>query len=302
MLAMPSSAPEVHGRRNAARRPGKDRGDRKAAGACRGRDAAGRGHDVEVATKASITQAALEPREVAVHQRPDVGIERGRIEALVLAKLRQNLARRAHELAWTDRRNDGLGRELVRGIGIAVQETDGDGDVAPLWNACGESLDLGRIDGSQGRTIEEETLVDLDGARARYEGRRLLRADVIEDRPVRPPDLEHVPKALRHQHPDLGALAFEHGVGADRDAMHQPLDRTQVELHDREDVENGAGRVGGGRGRLGEGERACGLIVGNSVGEGAANVDADPKHGLASGHLPRNCGSRFSAKAATPSR
>ena len=209
--------------------------------------------------EASITQAVLEPREVAVHQWANVGIERGRIETLVLAKLRQNLARRAHELAWTDRGDDGLGRQLMLGIGIAVQETDGDGDVAPFWNACGEFLDLGRIDGSQGRTIEEETLVDLDGARAGYEGRRLLRTDVIEDRPVRPPDLEHVPKALRHQHPDLGALAFEHGVGADRDAMHQPLDRAQVQLHGREDLENGAGRVGGGRRCLGESECACGL-------------------------------------------
>jgi hypothetical protein len=74
-----------------------------------------------------------------------------------------------------------------------------------------------------------------------------LRADVIKDRPVRAPDLKHVPEALRHEHPHFRPFTFEHSVGANGDAMHQPLDRAEVELHGRQHIENGARGIVGCR-------------------------------------------------------
>jgi hypothetical protein len=225
-----------------------------------------------------FTQALLETGEIAVHQWPDVGIESRRIEALVLAKLWQDLGRSADEPAGKCRLYSGLCCNFVHAVGVAVQKTDRHCDIGMPRDASHQACERSTVESLCHRAVEQQPLVDLDGARAGHERRRLLRADVVEDGPVRAADLQHIAKSPGDEHPDLGALALDDGVRTDRDAVDEALDRGDVELQGGQDADNAARWIVGCRWHLREGERTGRFVIRDAVGERASDINTHQVH------------------------
>ena len=194
-------------------------GNRQPLGPLRGGNAAVRRHDEQVVLIGSIAQRYAQRIKVASHQRTDIRVQHRGAEALDLAELRQHIGRRAHEAIGPR----GLGacqrKLLVRGIGVAVQEADGNGDVGPVRNSGNPLVDLHGVDRLAHAAVEQQAFRHLERARPRRQRRRLQRAQIVQHGPVGPTDFQHVAEAPRHQHPDLGALLLKDRVGADGDAV-----------------------------------------------------------------------------------
>ena len=95
------------------------------------RDAAIRGHDVEVAVEPRLADAPVEPRDVVAHLRPDEGVHRRRREALELAELRGDVGRDGDERIRVLLEHDLAGAPLMRRVEVGEEEADRDrGDAA----------------------------------------------------------------------------------------------------------------------------------------------------------------------------
>ena len=119
------------GGQDAGRGTGLEHEDRPPGGVRLRGQAAGRLHDEQRGVDAQLVQAAPHRQQVGSHRRAHVGVDRGRRRALVLAPLRQDLARQRHlhprqlpaqECAAQERAD----LTLVLRVRIGVQQADGD--------------------------------------------------------------------------------------------------------------------------------------------------------------------------------
>ena len=146
---------QMDGRRDPASGSRQHGGNRQSSGSSGGRHTTGRRHDVEIASVAMFTQALLETGEIAVHQWSDVGIQSRRIEALVLAKLWQDLGRSADEPAGKCRLYSGLCCHFVHGVGVAVQETDRHCDIGLPRDASHQASEFSTVESLCHRAVEQ---------------------------------------------------------------------------------------------------------------------------------------------------
>ncbi len=94
---------------------------------------------------------------------------------------------------------------------------------------------------------------------------------------------DDIAMALCRQQPDPRTVAFDERVGRDRGAVHDPLgprqhrrrSDAQCRRQAVEPIDDAERRIGRGRRHLGEG-RAARLVDRDEIGEGAADIDADP--------------------------
>ena len=114
-------------------------------------------------------------------------------------------------------------------------------------------------------------------------------------------DLERIAEALGGQHPDLGALLLEDGVGGDGRAVHeqragaQQLRQRQVELLGGEPQHAQHAFAGIGRHRRClEDADGAGRVAQHHVGEGAADIDADAPRWCEGRRNGDHCGSELS--------
>jgi hypothetical protein len=287
-VALAREPPEVDRGGDASGRAREHRVHRIARGDLGRHDAAARRGDEHLATVVALRERPRERRQITAHLRPDVRVERRGAAALVLAELRQHVRGRRDEPARQHLGGDARRGLLVRGPRIAVEEADDErgGIVARVRaHACERSAHLVLAQRAEHRAVERHALVDLDDPRPRDERRRLLRAHVVEDRPVRAADLEGVAEAARGEHPHRRALSLEHGVGADGGAVNDAARGGEIDLELGEGVEQPDRGIRGHGRRLADLERAGCLVVDDDVREGAAHVDADPLH-----QAPRRAG------------
>ena len=119
---------DAAGQDGAAGRPGLDEAYREAGGRLEAGEAAARGHQVDRLGRSPARRSARSSRpQVARHQRLHVGVGDGRGGALVLARLRADLATTGVTLMpRTDLGQDRADALLVRGIGVGVDQRHGD--------------------------------------------------------------------------------------------------------------------------------------------------------------------------------
>ena len=212
-----------------------------------------------------------EPAQVAREHRAEVGIDRRRRRALVLAELRRHFVGRddvsiriaAAQLAR---------HRLLRGV-VPKGEEQRDGDR------------LG-IDIRQRAEVERDELAlragsttDPDAPVERYERRRMLGARPIEVRAGLPTEMKDVFEALVRDESGARAAAFEERIGRDRGAVSEAADRGRP---DGESSGDDRVLLALGRGHL----RDPDLAVGDEhcVREGPADVDPERTHGVILGH------------------
>ena len=245
--------------------------------------------DLQRVAVAEIGGAPVHAREIAGHQRADVGVERDRRGALVLAPLGHKLRRAGDE----EVRRDALDHRLDPLLVLGREEGPEEADRERLHAVCDQSVDrllsllLIQFDHHLAEAVHPlrhafDQVLGHDGV-----GLAALRdvddeADVAAGEPARAPhDVDNVVVALGGDEPDLGAPLLDDRVGADRGAVgqHRKLAAQHVKRPPElagDDVEGGDqpfAEVGRRGGRLASGN-AAGLVHHHAVGEGAADVDA----------------------------
>ena len=128
-------------------------------------------------------------------------------------------------------------------------------------------------------------------ARHQRLGRRLPEIVAIVLEPLA--HLQDVAVPFGRQEPDAGALALEQRIGGDGrtvdDALGLNEQRVEADAEHRrqalEAIHDAQRRIGRSGRRLGERDAASG-VKRDQVGEGAADVDADPVHGGGSSRPP----------------
>ena len=157
-----------------------------------------------------------------------------------------------------------------------MEEADGDRLDALLAQPGGELAALGVVERTHDRAVGRNALVQLEAEVPLDERRRLAPEEVVHVRDPEPAQLEHVAEAGGGDEGGQAAAPLEHGVRRDRRPVDDFGDRSCVRggesadrLHDRAVV---AGRR---REQLAQNDAAVGAVE-DHVGEGAADVDADP--------------------------
>ena len=146
------------------------------------RQTAVRLHQQQRRINVDAPELPLKAVEVFLDDRPYVGIDYGRRGALVLLDLGQHLRADAERDRRRDFRNGCLNHLLVHGIGIRVQQADGDRlDALPHQFLDGAG-DLRPSERTLDLSLGVDALVNLDTQIALDELRRLGPGDVIEAR------------------------------------------------------------------------------------------------------------------------
>ena len=152
-------------------------------------------------------------REISLDDRQHVGVQRDRAGPLVLAELGENVGRDADRDAGQCLSQDRPGPPFVRRVGIGVQKA-----YRHRRDPVG-AQPLG--DTAQAVLVERRDLVagGIEPAAhrmailARDERLGSCLADVVEARPVLPPDQQQVAKPLVRDEGDAGAAALKQRVG-----------------------------------------------------------------------------------------
>ena len=282
MLRRPGAAQHARGR------PRHERDDRHVRHHRRGRDAAVRPHDVEIARDAGLLQPVLEAAHVVANLGADEGVHRRGGEALELAELRRHPGRGGDEGLGPFLQHDGPRALLVRGVDVGEEEADHD-RLDPLLaqrsRGLAHAVLVQRLQHVALR--RHPPLLHGEAVAAAHQRARLPR-DVLHDGVVLGPlvtaDVDDVAVAGRGDHAGLGAVVLQHRVGRDRGAVEDVGDgfrRRGAPLAERGDACRSALRGVVRRGRHLVDRALARLAIGNDeVGEGAADIDADQLHGL----------------------
>ena len=249
------------------------------------RHAAVRLHDEDVARVAGLAEPVLEPAEVDPEGGPDIGIDHGGAEALVLLDLGEDLGRERDVDARHEPLEGAPRRLLVAGVAIGMEVAHRDRGAAGALEPLDARSQRAWVERRGDLAVEADPLLHAEPARARHErnGRRHAQVVAVLLEPFA--HLDHVAMSLGGQHADGGALALEEGIGRDGRAVDDEvrglqegakieavLAREQGQaLHDAERL------VLGRRGGLGHGDAAL-HVRRDEVGEGPAHVYPDAIH------------------------
>ena len=219
-VGVSAAGADIGGADRARRRARQRRLDRRAAHGARAGDAAARLHQEQRRGDAGFGDAPIQALDIGRHDRHDRGIEDGRHAALVLAEHRQHLARQRDERAGNLLGEDGGDAPLVRRVGVAVQQHDGD---------RADALRRDRPRGGAHRRLVERLELAAVGADAAADledalgGNGALRLHPGEQagaaRHVLAADLQHVLEAGGGDERGRRALALQDQVGRNRGAV-----------------------------------------------------------------------------------
>ena len=229
-----------------------------------------------------VQRGAFDPPAQLAHirggERHHGRVQDGRTRALVLTKLRVDIARDAHVRKVA--RQVLAQRALVLGVGVAVQQAYRHTlDVLAL-QACHELGDLIDLQRRLYRPVRGDPFGDLEPQPPRHRRRRLgRRLEIVEVQPARPRDLQHVPKSARGDQAHDRAAPLDDGVRHDRRTVRDRGDR--VIAGERLKAAHDAVRRAGRRRRDFAARQPARRRAHDNVGKGAADVDADAAAGHA---------------------
>ena len=113
---------------------------------------------------------------------------------------------------------------LVLGVGVGVQEADGDRLDALRAAGVGDGVELGELEWNEDVAVAVDTLAHLEAQPPRHERLGLAADEVVHVGPVPAADLEHVAEAARGDERGQGTGALGQRVDDDRRAVDEVLD------------------------------------------------------------------------------
>ncbi len=159
-------------------------------------DAAARPHRVQRRLDADIPESRSEVVQIGGDRGLHVGGEHGGAGPLELAPLRADLVR-GHDLDVSQELRQELGGPvLVLDVRPRVQEADRDGVDVERAKAFGDGLDRALVEGEEHPAGVRDPFGHLEPQTTRDERFGLAIGEVVQVRPVRAADLEHVAKAF----------------------------------------------------------------------------------------------------------
>ena len=229
-------------------------------------------HNEERTAELLRGKAFVDFLQVVTHARADVGVGCHRRGSLEFAIFLGKLVRCGDEHARTGALDHLAGAQFVVGVGVGMQEQDGDGADALPGQMRGNGCDLCLVQRNQRLALRVHALGHLDAPRARYQRDVLAEEQVVGVRPVDAPDFVDVAKAPRGQERRRRTGTLEHGVDADGGAMQEQArvrDRSAGLSHAMQNAFDQVRRRGEG---LAEERLAGGLVEADNVGERATDV------------------------------
>src|SRR5579864_5486217 len=241
-------------------------------------------------------QLAVEGAEISGRQRADIGVDRYRGGALILAPFRHQIGRAGHEHVRHPLAYHRPHAALMLGIEKRPEEADGDrldalGD-EPLDRSTGLRLVQGHhhlaeaID-SLGDTRDQPFRHDRVGLLALGEMHDLAHV-APTDAARSPHDVDDVAMPLGGDEAELGAALLHDGIGADRGPVRKYGDvavellRSDAQLRRRraDRIDHALGEIARRRGRLRRGDGAA-VVDHHAIRESAADIDANKIRGHA---------------------
>ena len=238
-------------------------------------------HDEQLVAEAALAQRLLQIAEIALDDRLHVGIGGGGAGALVLAELGRDLGgerdgnvRGALGEALAD-------APLVRGIGVGVQQRDGDGLAARFDHGVDGTIERFGIQRRDHRAVRRDPLDDLGDVPALDERLGFVDVEIVSLVALLPTNDEHVAEAVRSDEADGGTFAFEHRVGGDRGGVQHEANRAGSDAGIAEQLlQPGEHRLAGiARGRYFQrlGGARC-AVVQDEIRERPADVEGNTDH------------------------
>jgi hypothetical protein len=181
--------------------------------------AAGRLNDQQRAGKTRRRGVRLNLPDVALHPRADIGIGNHGRAALELAIFLRQLVRCRYEHLRVLGFDDLFGARFVLGVAIAIEEQHGRRLDAERAEPPGERGQLGLVERTFHFAVRQHPLLDLEAKRALDQRHVFLEVEIIGVRPIDPPDLIDVTKALGDDERRAGAGALQDRVDRDRRAV-----------------------------------------------------------------------------------
>ena len=222
--------------------------------------------------QAVLRERRTEVVEIAGDGGLHVAVEHRRARALVLAPLAGDLGgdrdvRVGQELEEAIARG-----ALVLGVGVGVQEADGDRLDALCAAGLGDGVELGELEWDEDVAVAVDTLVHLEAQPSRHERLGLAADEVVHVGPVAAADLEHVAEAARGDERGQGTGALGERVDDDRRAVDEVSDALEPDLAGRQAREHALGQTRRRRRRLRDAELTCLGVEEDEVGERTADV------------------------------
>ena len=225
-------------------------------------------------------QRRLEALEVPAHLRLHVGVHHRERGALVLARFRPHLVRGGHRHGRRRGLGQGARPALVGRIAVGVDEADDEPLDTLLGQPPGGRGHRGLVQRGVDPPVGPEPLRDLGDARARDQRLGTAAVEIERVRQAEALDLEDVPEPLGHQEAEPRAGALDERVHRDRGAVHHHVDRAQIDAvlpgQAVEAILDGPGEVRRSRRHLQAGDVVTRGVVEREIGEGSADVDAEP--------------------------
>ncbi len=188
-------------------------------------DAAAAAHDIRRG-QAHAGHRRLEAREIRGQDGPDIGAHRGRARALELADLRQHLARQ--EDRQVGQRRPAAAPPIARSWASFRNEYSRHTATAwtswRLMKSTASSSSSSRSGSTTAPWASTRSVTSRRQVTGHEDGGRVLE-QIVQARPRRAPQLEHVAHPARGDERDARALALEQRVGDDGGRVREPRRR-----------------------------------------------------------------------------
>ena len=210
------------------------------------------------------------------HAAPDVGVDHRRRGALVLPVLSGDSVRHRNLAFEPGGAELLLRRQLVRRVGVGIQEGDGDAGYALRLEGRDSLAHILFLDGNVYFAIGADALAHRQAQAPRHQRRRRLPEKVVHLVAVTTADFQNIAEPLGREKADNGALALQKGVQPHRRAMQKIFGAGHLTGFERlaEHVQDTfLGRIGRRRNLADQG-LAGAVIVENEVGERPTDIHA----------------------------
>ncbi len=220
-----------------------------------------------------FVEAAAHHLELAADNRFEIGVGNGGGGALILLPLRQHAVGNRQGLVLQFGGENLLDLQFMGRIEVGEQQADGDRfDLRNGPDLGGDPFHLRLVEGPHHLAIGIDALVEFEAVAALDQGLGLHPAHVIVIFAVAALDERHIAVALGGHIGNDGAFPLEHGVGGNRCADAQVFDCAHIRVP-RQSGDDAGDRIARRRQILPHPDRPGLGIVGDEVGEGAADID-----------------------------
>ena len=237
-------------------------------------------HRGEGTIDAEFAERTFQLREVALHDGLHVGVQHGRVSALVLAPLPRDLVRSGDRYIRQLLAQEGRARRLVLRRDITVQELNRDRLDRLLAALLDDRLQVSLLERLDLVSLRVDPFAHLEAAAARHEGDRFLEPQVVHVGAIAPSDLQDVAKALRCDERRAHAFAFGDGVDDGGAAVNEEGYVARLDAGEIDGIEHALGQVARRAQRFLSLKAAAFFVEMNQVGEGSADIDRQPTHRL----------------------